>query len=401
MNLKLLFFICFIVFVMPSQAQWKKVFTTNSQDLYGVQLIDVYAFAVGQNNTILKSVDTGKTWKNQFLSIPTNLRALCFLDTNIGFIIGENARIFKTVNGGKNWISKYVRTAAYGYGITFNGQNGLAVGADLLIVSTKDLGENWIVDTTFKANITLKSTCITSAGDCFAVGDSGYILKKNINRNKWQKLPFQTNINLTKVLSFNDSVILIFGGMRDSTQVGKHLNIILKSTDAGKTWQKTVAPEMKTILNAWFKNQDTGFLVGTNGIISRVYEPFSSRNQMLSGISSDINEVSFNGSVGLGVSFGGVIIRTSNFGGYALNIKENHHDVEFFPNPSNGIINLKTKQELVKIEVFNALGLVKSIDVSTKNHQLDLSELNNGCYFMKIFTTNGILQIKPFIISKN
>ena len=67
-----------ITFFYPliTNAQWNKIYTNNIQDLYDVQLIDGYAFAVGQTNTILKSTDAGKSWKNQFISIPTHLRAL-------------------------------------------------------------------------------------------------------------------------------------------------------------------------------------------------------------------------------------------------------------------------------------------------------------------------------------
>ena len=167
-------------------AQWKKISNPSSnKDLYDVQIIGKTAYTVGQNSALLKSVDTGKSWSNISLSIPQNMRAVFFINKDTGFIVGENARIQKTMNGGSTWSQKYVRTAAYGYDIHFRGQYGIAVGKDMLAVSSNNMGETWAVDTTFISNKRLNSACILPNGQCWAVGDSGYILNKHISRRLW------------------------------------------------------------------------------------------------------------------------------------------------------------------------------------------------------------------------
>jgi hypothetical protein len=131
------------------------------------------------------AIDQINSWSNINLSIPQNMRAVFFINKDTGFIVGENARIQKTMNGGSTWSQKYVRTAAYGYDIHFRGQYGIAVGKDMLAVSSNNMGETWAVDTTFVSNKRLNSACILPNGQCWAVGDSGYILNKHISRRLW------------------------------------------------------------------------------------------------------------------------------------------------------------------------------------------------------------------------
>jgi photosystem II stability/assembly factor-like uncharacterized protein len=380
-----------VTFFYPliTNAQWNKIYTNNIQDLYDVQLIDGYAFAVGQTNTILKSTDAGKSWKNQFISIPTHLRALYFVDTLTGFVTGENARLFKTINGGKTWTSKFVRTAAYAYGLHFSNNNGLLVGANVLIASTNDLGETWTVDTTFNSNITLRGAGITPNGTCYAVGEKGTLLKKQVSRKKWEKINLNETIHLNEVICINDANIIIVGGMPDTSQVGKHFNRLVVSNDSGKTWQKTNVGEMKSIYSAWFKNKDTGFLGGSNGIISKSYNIQNNRGQQLSGIASDINGLSFYNKIGLAVSYGGTILRTENYGGYGLLLKNNSiKPYLIFPQPSSGQFKLESSLEISKVSSIGPDGKTNEYRI-LDNYFIEISHLNSGIYTIKIELSNG------------
>ncbi len=245
--------ICLLI-LLPSvsSAQWTKTTLSGNKDLYDVHILGSRAYIAGHNSALYRSDDSGKSWQSLVLTIPNNLRAVYFTSADTGFVIGENARIQKTVNGGNSWTQKYVRTAAYAYDIQFSGVNGIAVGKDMLAVSSNDKGENWTVDTTITIGKKLNSVCITPGGFCWAVGDSGFILNKHISRHKWDNLKYPTKVDLNNIRNIGDSVIIICGGMPDTTQVGKYLNIFLISTDSGKTWTQTTIPEMKIINTSWF-----------------------------------------------------------------------------------------------------------------------------------------------------
>jgi photosystem II stability/assembly factor-like uncharacterized protein len=350
----------FIAFCLPTSlsAQWKKTANpSNSKDLFDVHMVGATAYVVGQNSAILKSTDTGKTWSNITLSIPQNMRAVFFLNKDTGFFIGENARIQKTINGGSTWSQKYVRTAAYGYDIHFRGQYGLAVGKDMLVVSSNNMGETWFVDTTFISNKRLNSVCILPNGQCWAVGDSGYILNKHLSRRLWENKKFSSKINFNSISALGDSVLIICGGMPDSANVGKFQNIILRSNDGGNSFVSSNMPEMKIPNGTYFFNADTGFICGSNGLISKSYQPLNKRGLQITGSASSLNAIFFENNIGLSVGDGGSIYRTTNNGGYGLSLSCNK-EMPFllYPNPSTGMIAISQFEDIESIKIYNAIG---------------------------------------------
>ena len=358
-----------ITFCLPASlsAQWKKTANpSNAKDLFDVHMVGATAYAAGQNSALLKSTDTGKTWSSLNLSIPENIRALFFINKDTGFFIGENARIQKTSNGGSSWSQKYVRTAAYGYDIHFSGKNGIAVGKDMLAVSSSNMGETWNVDTTFISNKRLNSVCILPNGQCWAVGDSGYILNKHISRRLWENKKFASKINFNSINAIGDSILIICGGMPDSANVGKFQNIILRSDDGGKSFVSSSMTEMKIPNSAYFFNADTGFICGSNGLISKSYQPINNRGLQITGSASSLNSIFFINNIGLSVGDGGSIYRTTNRGGYGLSLPNNKENPFLvYPNPSAGVCAISHSFDIQKIKVYNALGEEIQFEINT------------------------------------
>jgi len=380
------------------QAQWKKISSGTSQDLYDIQMIGQNGYIAGQNSTVLKSTDSGKNWKSVQLTIPCNLRALHFLDSSVGFVTGENARIQKTYNGGKTWVQKYVRTAAYAYAIKFSGNNGIAVGRDMLAVRSYDSGETWQVDTTFRSDKKLNSVCILPGGMCWAVGDSGYMIKKHLTQKKWTIVKYPGKIDLNYVSNFGDSVLIVAGGMPDSVQVGVHYNIFLKSTDSGKSWNSTNISEMKTINTGWFFTADTGFMGGSNGIISKCYQPFNIRSQQLSGTASSLHKMFFYSHIGYIVADGGTILRTTNYGGFGLGISspEKNTVIQIYPNPSQGNMMITSEVKILSIQIDDAFG--RRIMQLHGDHTETINIANKGIFFVTVHLVNGqVLRQKVLI----
>jgi aryl-phospho-beta-D-glucosidase BglC (GH1 family) len=63
---------------------------------------------------------------------------------------------------------------------------------------------------------------------------------------------------------------------------------------------------------------------------------------------------------------------------------------EVFPNPTNALLNIKTKQgaQLLSISLVNAIGS-KILQIESPKRQLNLSTLTNGIYFMRIESSLG------------
>ncbi len=75
-----------------------------------------------------------------------------------------------------------------------------------------------------------------------------------------------------------------------------------------------------------------------------------------------------------------------------------HENVEVYPNPTNGIVNIEYANE-AKINVYNLLGelVLSNIDVNGFT-EVDMSELTNGTYIIKISTDDNVITTKINLI---
>lgn len=65
-------------------------------------------------------------------------------------------------------------------------------------------------------------------------------------------------------------------------------------------------------------------------------------------------------------------------------------DIKIYPNPTNGLINIKGINDSYDVELFNISGQ-KVIQMKKVNDFYDMSNLENGIYFMKIKTIEGFI----------
>ncbi|MEM0517891.1 T9SS type A sorting domain-containing protein [Aequorivita flava] len=79
-----------------------------------------------------------------------------------------------------------------------------------------------------------------------------------------------------------------------------------------------------------------------------------------------------------------------------LSVAENNLD-EFiiYPNPTSGILTVKSPTEIVKLEIYNQLGQL----VSKESHQntINISKTRVGLYFLKIYDINGDCYVKKIV----
>jgi hypothetical protein len=92
---------------------------------------------------------------------------------------------------------------------------------------------------------------------------------------------------------------------------------------------------------------------------------------------------------------------STNCSGIISSIHNSHnYKFEVYPNPTNGNLKFKGKENISKIFIYNTLNKKISVINTIKNNQIDISNLNNGIYFIKIITTNDEVSVKKIILSK-
>ncbi|PID95541.1 MAG: hypothetical protein CSA94_01055 [Bacteroidetes bacterium] len=66
-------------------------------------------------------------------------------------------------------------------------------------------------------------------------------------------------------------------------------------------------------------------------------------------------------------------------------------NIEVYPNPVSGLLNIKGVNTIRKIEVFNGLGqLIDVVNTNNNSYQYHTEKLNTGYYMFKIHTDNGV-----------
>ncbi len=134
----------------PVSDPWTEMVSVTSNDLHSLSVCERYdtavTFAVGDNGTIIKSLDQGLTWSVMNSGVSGKLNSVDFIGSDIdnAIAVGNSGVILTTTNGGINWIN--VST-----GITKNlnsvyAQNSFTVfiaGDDGTILRSSNSGLNW------------------------------------------------------------------------------------------------------------------------------------------------------------------------------------------------------------------------------------------------------------------
>jgi photosystem II stability/assembly factor-like uncharacterized protein len=83
--------------------------------------------------------------------VRTAIRAVCFVDADIGFAVGIKGVILRTLDGGATWVKQVSGTAATFNSVDFVSSDegwvvdraGWAPGQEGLLMHTTDAGQTW------------------------------------------------------------------------------------------------------------------------------------------------------------------------------------------------------------------------------------------------------------------
>lgn len=70
----------------------------------------------------------------------------------------------------------------------------------------------------------------------------------------------------------------------------------------------------------------------------------------------------------------------------------NESNIDIFPNPTNGMLSIKSLKNVKSIKVFDAQG--KRVEVNTQNQSIDLSSYQAGLYFIEVEFDNALVRKK-------
>jgi photosystem II stability/assembly factor-like uncharacterized protein len=132
---------------------------------------------VGDNGTILKTVNGGTSWSAEPSGTNSKLVSVNFPDAITGYAVGDSGIILKTDNGGTTWTVESSGTTLDLKSVYFtNTQTGYIVGNGGILLKTSDGGATW-ADLSSGSSYNLNSVYFPDANTGYTVGDYGTILK--------------------------------------------------------------------------------------------------------------------------------------------------------------------------------------------------------------------------------
>jgi photosystem II stability/assembly factor-like uncharacterized protein len=249
--------------VIPSAEDgphWEALPRITKAHLRGLDMAsDAVIWASGTEGTVLKSLDSGKTWTA--MQIP-NCESLDFrdveaFDENRAAVMssGDGVRMFYTEDGGINWILAFEDTnkKVFFDGMDFNGDLGLAYGDPLNgkfdMLQSKDGGRSWVrYDKRSMPECLEKEAGFAASGTGIILGQSAMWLAtgggaeariiKSDAEHSWRPitspLKSEDGAGIFSMAFLNDEIGIVVGGNYvDSTN--KSFNAAYTS-DGGESW---------------------------------------------------------------------------------------------------------------------------------------------------------------------
>ncbi|MEA3496560.1 MAG: YCF48-related protein, partial [Bacteroidota bacterium] len=267
-----------------AQPKWNEQTSGTTNHLYSIYFSSrINGWAVGENGTIIHTVNSGNNWNAQSSGLNIPLNGLCFTDNQKGWIVANQGKILYTLDGGDNWSQQSSGTTNNLNSVVFTDSNtGWAVGINGTILHTTNAGTTWTTQTSAIAPSGNSVDFINSYG--WIVADNGKIIATTNGGNNWSTQSSGTAFNLLGV-SFADQNHGIAVGIGGT---------ILKTVNAGNSWTKINSGTTDALLSVHFVDTNTAYAIGLNGIILYSNDGGSNWQSMLSDLpSTNLRDVFF------------------------------------------------------------------------------------------------------------
>ena len=294
----------------PAQSGW----TWQNPLPQGNDLAGIIAFSrdtlllIGNSSTFLLSTDGGNSWLSNAVDGPKfeQVRSVTFGDAQSGFMTADSS-VYRSSDGGTTWSPVF--TGPIIASCFQDGQKGcVLLNSDgpggSKIYHTHDGGSSWISQS---LPISLQRACMAFSDSLHGMilGYQGEVLITSDGGISWSDHGYGAYWGNTALYFFDNQTGWL---------VGEAANIC-KTTNGGQSWAKEyTGNDWETLRGIYFKDAARGwawgpglFLTTTNGGIS-----WSNASKP---VSRDINAIQFSDSnTGWAVGSGGVILRSGNGG---------------------------------------------------------------------------------------
>jgi len=290
---------------------WLRAFIDIYSDVYSVHFVNEnVGYAAASMRTVYKTTNGGDTWTSTSGDPYLNLRSIFFLNQNLGYVAGASNFMMKTMNGGSSWThfqsNRPIEKMQF-----INELTGYALSYDELVKTTNG-GITWNpVGLSEIGSYSFASTSIV-----IGVGSFGKLLRsEDAGETFINYTTSVTDANLEDVHfpEINTGYIVSQYDVSAGLRYGK----VLKTTDAGETWQITADGDFGRLTSVYFTDVSTGYMVCGYGKIYKTTDGGFEWDTLANYNGHFLSEVVFPSSnIGFvaGQDQSGIILKTTDAG---------------------------------------------------------------------------------------
>lgn len=362
-------------------------------------------FVVGDSGTLLRTFNGGALWTALNAGTMKNLNDVFFLNTQVGFVVGDSGYFAKTSDGGNSWDVTYLTnisplklsavfftSALVGYA---GGNENFSEG---IIFKTSDGGTIWSV-----ANTPTSFLDITYKRIVFPVPDTGYAISRGMCMktvdagNNW----FITDTALVSSgQMFSILEDAFFFSADTGFIVGWYNPFCGYTVNGGNNWV-----DQFVLNNQWysldFPSRQIGYMVGWSQLAKTkdggqtwwdITTPLIHSTGIFSMNFTDDN-------TGYACGNAGFIMKTTNGGTTGITAIDWLYPVSIYPNPSNGLFEIKIDNHLatneIDLAIYDLFGKrLMQFKTKNQNSEIDLRNEADGVYLVKMHIGQAILTRK-------
>jgi len=271
-------------------------------------------FIVTDFATILKTTDSGISWKRDSTFRPSYTKLSVMYDVNISgmekiSISGGGGSVFISDNAGVDWSVKSGNMNSLRDCKFADSKTGIAVGEKGEFIKSTDGGSGWVKGNSFTTKF-LNTAFLINENIYYAAGDSGAIFRTSDGGIHWSDQTNYKKYDIQSIYFTDENNGMVAGGYQDGERA-----FIYKTTNAGTNWFEAYDSLGLGQLNSLtFVNELSGYCAGNNGNILRTYDGgYSWESENI--FSGNLYSVSFRDTKnGLISGETGMIFKTTNGG---------------------------------------------------------------------------------------
>jgi len=192
------------------------------------------AWVVGYPGLVLHTTDAGATWERVKVPAAEALFAVDFPDPAHGWIVGRSGTILATENGGKTWELQQNDSTEHLFAVDFiDARRGWAAGNFGTILRTEDGGKTW------QSQVLEPMTSAGIYSIFFQDANRGWLVGE----------------------------YPIWEAQLEEDVEASSISNMFRTDDGGTTWHKVSTKVSYTLYDIAFTDEDTGWAVGSRGIL--------------------------------------------------------------------------------------------------------------------------------------